>query len=498
MSLIDQAKISRRQINLETVVYSAEQEVTVPVNIKIPEGTQYLLQPILMLPKDKLLALPGPGKVRVQGLLAGILSYVDSSEQVHTLAMPGQEFFASFSLNDPGLAVRYDVDVKVDGAEVDRGEGSVANITVYLVIRLQVLRTETVEFVTGVSDSSVQTKTSSIRLQEIIKTAAIRQAIVLQLPLLPGATPAGVELCMANLNWQVEMGKLTAGGLVLAKAYCLGADGSVDVAIGQEDFSLELDFGSPEATESSLSYSFESIKQTIEAEGAGLEISLTLLLNATGYKDQIAEYVTGLSGADSQLVTVRLHNRIGEGEFKLALEGDCPLSDMAHTLEPVLPKVRVIEAQALENKVLVRGLLTLYAYYLDETKQRRVIVQEEEFSQFFDLVGCARGNTVNAWAWAEAVECRDGRYRVATLMRVEASEEQEVTVVSDVHVVDPNQAPVNASIILYTVKKGDSLFSVARRFNTTQELLWEWNNLSEQDGLELGQKLLIPVYQTKV
>jgi len=45
--------------------------------------------------------------------------------------------------------------------------------------------------------------------------------------------------------------------------------------------------------------------------------------------------------------------------------------------------------------------------------------------------------------------------------------------------------------ILYTVRPGDTLFSIAGRFNTTVESIMVLNNLSNTQ-LTVGQRLLIP------
>src|SRR5690554_1741415 len=92
------AKVSRRRYNLETVIFSAQQEVTVPAGLKIPVSTQYVLQPFLVVPREKVIILPGPGKIRVQGQTEGFLSYVDRDESVSTLPVPPTEFIASFAV----------------------------------------------------------------------------------------------------------------------------------------------------------------------------------------------------------------------------------------------------------------------------------------------------------------------------------------------------------------------------------------------------------------
>ena len=55
----------------------------------------------------------------------------------------------------------------------------------------------------------------------------------------------------------------------------------------------------------------------------------------------------------------------------------------------------------------------------------------------------------------------------------------------------PSQAIGNEQVI-YTVKAGDNLYQIARTYNTTVEKIRNLNNLVS-DLLSIGQKLLIPV-----
>jgi len=495
MSSKNQVTVSRRRFNLETVVFSAEQEVTVPAGIKVPENTQYLLQPVLTLPKEKLEIYQGPGKVRVQGQLEGVISCVDNAEQVNTLAVPALEFMAAFTAPPLSPEARFEAEVQIDGVEVDQGEGNVANITAYIIIHLCALQIQEVEMVSSLSGGDLLAERGNVRLQDVVKEIGVEKTLSLRLPIKEEMAPAGAELCVGNLSWQVEEGQLGAGGQVLAKIYCLDGDGNIDLVLGSKEFDLELDFDAQEISESALDCSFTRVDLT--AGENGLELALVLKVTATGYREEIAEYITSLTGADSQQRIVQLRNRIGEGEFKVNLAGSCPFASMPHTIDLVLPWVRILESQALEGKILVRGLLTLNVYYSDDSGQRRVLVQEEEFSQFFDLEGSCKGYSVKSWAWPEGGDCADGHYTVPVRIRIEVVEEVEFKAVTDVHVVDPFQVPANASVILYAAKTGDSMFSIARKFNITQELLCEYNGLSEQDCLQPGQKILIPVYQTR-
>lgn len=48
-------------------------------------------------------------------------------------------------------------------------------------------------------------------------------------------------------------------------------------------------------------------------------------------------------------------------------------------------------------------------------------------------------------------------------------------------------------IYLYTVNRGDSLYEIARRFNTSVQLIRDMNNLGRNPMIYPGQRLLIPV-----
>jgi LysM repeat protein len=51
-------------------------------------------------------------------------------------------------------------------------------------------------------------------------------------------------------------------------------------------------------------------------------------------------------------------------------------------------------------------------------------------------------------------------------------------------------AALLAEPLYYTVKRGDALFSIARRFETTPEQIQRWNQL-EGDRVKIGQRLLV-------
>jgi peptidoglycan lytic transglycosylase D len=49
----------------------------------------------------------------------------------------------------------------------------------------------------------------------------------------------------------------------------------------------------------------------------------------------------------------------------------------------------------------------------------------------------------------------------------------------------------------YTVKKGDTLYSLAKRFNVTTAILSAWNNLTEKVALRPGKRIIVAKYSAK-
>ena len=59
------------------------------------------------------------------------------------------------------------------------------------------------------------------------------------------------------------------------------------------------------------------------------------------------------------------------------------------------------------------------------------------------------------------------------------------------------EKPVTGDYTVYTISKGDSLYSIAQKYNTTVDTLVKYNNLSSTN-LKVGEQLLIPTSESKL
>ena len=65
--------------------------------------------------------------------------------------------------------------------------------------------------------------------------------------------------------------------------------------------------------------------------------------------------------------------------------------------------------------------------------------------------------------------------------------------IGQVLIVSTNSDSNPSECVVYTVKKGDSLYSIAREYNSSVDAIKRYNNLTT-DNLSIGQKLKLPCY----
>lgn len=103
------------------------------------------------------------------------------------------------------------------------------------------------------------------------------------------------------------------------------------------------------------------------------------------------------------------------------------------------------------------------------------------------------GNPVNANVVIYTVKSGDTLYTIANKYGVSVNDLKDANQLEN-NIISINQQlniPNNNNYDIYTVKSGDTLYSIANKFGTTVDILKNINNIVT-DILSIGQKLLIP------
>ena len=74
------------------------------------------------------------------------------------------------------------------------------------------------------------------------------------------------------------------------------------------------------------------------------------------------------------------------------------------------------------------------------------------------------------------------------------SENKTLNIIDDVQSEDDDDNAEDYSVVVYIVKKGDTLWNIAKRFRTTVDFIVRTNGIENPDVIDVGQKLYIPRY----
>jgi len=163
--------------------------------------------------------------------------------------------------------------------------------------------------------------------------------------------------------------------------------------------------------------------------------------------------------------------------------------------QPHLDDIRVID-----DKIVVEGAINTDILYVAESdatplaSYRTVI----PFRQTIEAKGATPGMTVNIdtsieHATFNMLSPREAEVRFQLTFNTQVMNQVERGIISDVEInpLDPAILEAQASMTVYIVQPGDSLWKIAKRYNSPIDELLEVNELDSPTKILPGQKLLI-------
>lgn len=159
----------------------------------------------------------------------------------------------------------------------------------------------------------------------------------------------------------------------------------------------------------------------------------------------------------------------------------------------------IITDKIIENdRIKVEGMLKVSALYrtTDENMQINMCDGEIPFSTIVDLKGTKPHMNAIVQVHLETldstVEANTIAVRATLSLSVKLSYKVNREWIVDVVQVRDEPKVKNASVTIYFVNKGDTLWSLAKKYGTTMDVLIKINELDDPDTLNVGQKLIIP------
>lgn len=167
---------------------------------------------------------------------------------------------------------------------------------------------------------------------------------------------------------------------------------------------------------------------------------------------------------------------------------------------------RDITLEAAEDKVLVEGSLDLKLLYAtDSAESSGVQVAKWDranncsvpLAGVIDFPGVQSGTLLRAQVQVDSLNLEltgDKTVQVngEVKLRVMARTPKAFMALRDCAAVEPIDASSRPSMLFYVVQPGDTLWKIARHYQTTVDALAQANQIANPDRIDIGRKLLIP------
>lgn len=247
-----------------------------------------------------------------------------------------------------------------------------------------------------------------------------------------------------------------------------------------------------------------SLRQDIVGDVRVLSIDMILFMEGRVYESYeqdiiVDAYSPGLV-LDLKREKIMITNPVGESQVQSVIRENIEIPENLPPAARILyadVKPLVADYSIGDGQVVVDGVLTGIALYKPEDEGLPVgsIRIDIPFTQALEMEGideemdCVCHSSV-LYTSHTLVSPNEFELKVTLLTGGEVTHTVEKEVLLDAEAIE--QEPGEASgIFIYFVQPGDSLWSVAKRYNTTINSILRYNDIEDQDALQVGSKIMI-------
>lgn len=458
------------------------------------------------------------GKVYVQGSATMTVLYTPDGEvlsKVKSLSAT-QEFVHTVDVSSLDENAHLSVEVEPEAFNHTIINSRKVNLRCSAGINVKLTGTNRFELLTEATDSSgsICTDTSKLRICNTVVNQESRLSICEQLEL-PSGKPAMGEILKTTVFPQShelvlsENSAVAKGQIRICTLYSSADDGSVQFVEYTVPFEKEFDLpGAEEDMEGEIEYSLTDmyceIRDDSDGETRVLGVDLGLCAFIKGFLIQELDIIQdayslrGITTINSQKINIEqlMDNTTAQLTHKASVS-------LPEQLPEIYQVCDVSASASVDRLTAEMGEITLFGHiksnilYLsgDETLPLCSFSETSEFSHTFHVPGANAHTICDAKVFTEHVgyTMNGGSnldLRVVLGLNVRSFKNETVIQITDIEFTESEDTTHKPCIIIYYVQPGDSLWKIAKKYQTTVASLMECNNLSN-DKLDVGQQLRI-------
>ena len=191
----------------------------------------------------------------------------------------------------------------------------------------------------------------------------------------------------------------------------------------------------------------------------------------------------------------------GEGQEEIIVKDDIEIEDSDLRPKEILSCIgntSITDKRIVEDKVIIDGVLNVNVLYKTNNKDNYIESVSEEIP--FSCNGRYSGSKIQMESVAKCIldsieaNIEGGNIAIRAIVKgyakVNYISNKEFLV--DIECIEGELPKKKASITIYVVQNGDTLWKIAKRYYTTIENIININELENPDTIKPGDKLIIP------
>jgi LysM repeat protein len=375
---------------------------------------------------------------------------------------------------------------------------------------------ETVEAVTEIKGEDVQSLQDRVEVDEFVGENNV-QSIVKGKVELPEDKGEVKNILKTNLHVHkkdvnVQSGKVTVNACVLVRTmYTTNND---EVCYVEHDVAFTNELTMPEVTPDmrcDVSFKvgdvYEDVKENENGERKIIEVEAVVDISGKLFmRKQLQTLIDAYSSEERyelERQNIKALGFFGEGTDSQTLKERVSIpenKEAIHEIKHVSTKPIITDVKIVEDKVLVEGVVNCCIMYMIASDEGGMGSFEEElpFKATVDMPGAKIDMMNEVEANVEhisydKVSSREVDLKIIVECVAKTFYKTSIDIVKSVTEMElPENIKNMPSIVIYCVQPNDTLWKIAKRYNTTIEDIVKINDIENPDYVEAGSKILVP------
>lgn len=511
--------VTTTRIRVENVIGEAmkqvnfQREITLPVLAKKVESVDTKINNIEYKTIEN--------KIIIEAVLHKQIYYVECvTGDVQEYSVPDERITEFVHLEGvmPDMDARVDVDIEYCDVEaVDMAGDNDCHRkfqqTCILRIRAKVFEIVDIDVITSVEGVGLTPTYQTIYIDNVIGCGCEQYALsdnFIELKPGEGFTVKkikGIDAEIRDVDTKILPNKVVVKGKIHKQIYyVLSPGGDVKETHADVPFSVFVPVeGAREGATVTTDVRIEYVDSELVTKNGKQFVKETVVLEVCAkVTDRIRiNIVTAVAGAEVETKTLNIESAIGRGMRQVNILADIVTPTPARKVARVDAELRDLTGEAIPNKVIIKGVLHKQIYYVSAVDdQLRELSVDEPFTEFIHIEGAqeddmivdvkGRVEYVNVEA-KQTTPTTEWLQTAVLELKARVTETEEITVVTAVRGVEVPPVCPPGTTTDYVIQKGDTLSSIAAKFNTTVKAILAVNpQITNPNIIFVGRTIKIP------